>query len=155
MELGDSSDDDDFLVVVNENSEPSYPHLIIAPASVISNWEREFERFAPQLNVVKYHGSMNERMEIQTELRKFLPTGRKPKGGAALDVILAPITYFQQEKSDDRSFLRKFKYDYLVVDEAHLLKNARGMRYKSLDKFSTLHRLLLTVSFVRDYSLAS
>jgi SWI/SNF-related matrix-associated actin-dependent regulator 1 of chromatin subfamily A len=32
----------------------------------------------------------------------------------------------------------------LVVDEAHILKNARGMRYKSLDRFSTKHRLLLT-----------
>jgi SWI/SNF-related matrix-associated actin-dependent regulator 1 of chromatin subfamily A len=123
------------------------PHLVIAPASVLSNWKREFEKFAPHLNVVKYHGSKKEREQLQEELRVHLPR-KVPQGKRRFvdppDVILAPITYFQLEKSDDRSFLRKFRYGYLVVDEAHLLKNARGTRYKTLDKFSTEHRLLLT-----------
>jgi len=59
-------------------------------------------------------------------------------------VVLAPITYFQKEKSDDRSFLRKFAWSYLIVDEAHMLKNNRGSRYKNLDRFESEHRLLLT-----------
>lgn len=146
MELKDS-DEDDSVVEVDQDFEPSHPHLVIAPASVVSNWELEFQKFAPQLNIVKYHGSMKERIEIQAKLKRFLPGGRKPNG-ATLDVILAPVTYFQQEKSDDRYFLSRFKYNYMVVDEAHLLKNARGMRYRSLDRFSTMHRLLLTVSLV-------
>lgn len=140
LELNDS---DDVEEITDQNVSP---HLVIAPASVVSNWELEFKKFAPHLNVVKYHGSMKERLDIQDRLRQFLPSGRKKSnGGTTLDVILAPVTYFQQEKSDDRAFLRKFKYDYMVVDEAHLLKNARGMRYRSLDRFSTMHRLLLTV----------
>lgn len=61
-----------------------------------------------------------------------------------LDVILAPVTYFQKEKSDDRKFLNKFQFDYLVVDEAHMLKNAQSIRYKMLDRMGTSHRLLLT-----------
>lgn len=61
-----------------------------------------------------------------------------------MDVILAPVTYFQKEKSDDRRFLNKFRFDYLVVDEAHMLKNAQSTRYRMLDKISTQHRLLLT-----------
>ena len=85
---------------------------MIAPSSVLSNWEREFETFGPQLRVVKYHGSMDERVDIQDGLRRYL-TGQSTD----VDVILAPVTYFQKEKSDDRAFLRKFKYDYLVVDE--------------------------------------
>jgi SWI/SNF-related matrix-associated actin-dependent regulator of chromatin subfamily A containing DEAD/H box 1 len=123
------------------------PHLIIAPASVLSNWEREFQNFAPHLNVVKYHGTMAERLELQDTLRIHLPGKELALHRSQiepLDVILSPVTYFQQEKSDDRSFLRTFRYDYLVVDEAHLLKNARGSRYKNLDRFSTKHRLLLT-----------
>lgn len=144
MELLDSDDDKRAKAVGVDAFVQSLPHLVIAPASVVSNWELEFKKFSPHLRVVKYHGCMEERIQIQRELRGFLPGGNKPQG-AAVDVILAPVTYFQQERSDDRVFLRKFKYDYMVVDEAHLLKNARGMRYKSLDRFSTLHRLLLTV----------
>lgn len=85
---------------------------------------------------------MNEREGIQEELRQYLPNGQSK--GRKLDVILAPVTYFQKEKSDDRRFLNKFKFDYLVVDEAHMLKNSQSLRYKMLDKVSTRHRLLLT-----------
>lgn len=38
------------------NSTLYRPHLVVAPASVVSNWEREFEIFAPHLRVVRYHG---------------------------------------------------------------------------------------------------
>lgn len=124
--------------------DPIKPHLIITPASVLANWEKEFKKFAPHLNVLRYHGSMDERREFQTEMRHHLPGSLSKRNCRPIDVILAPVTYFQKEKSDDRTFLRRFKYDYLVVDEAHLLKNARGTRYQSLNKFATDHRLLLT-----------
>lgn len=124
-----------------EKPKASNPHLIVVPASVLSNWVIEFEKFAPHLNVVKYHGS--EREEIKEYLRQFL-NGKAERRGESLDVILAPITYFQKEKSDDRSFLRKFKFDYLVCDEAHLLKNHQGQRYRNLDRFRSDHRLLLS-----------
>jgi SWI/SNF-related matrix-associated actin-dependent regulator 1 of chromatin subfamily A len=143
----DEDDDDDSVAVVNGSGNGDGPHLVIAPASVLSNWAREFENFAPHLNVIKYHGSQAERREQQEQLRPHLAgreASRRHLGVEPVDVILAPITYFQKEKSDDRSFLRKFNYDYLVVDEAHVLKNPGGIRYKSLDKFSTKHRLLLT-----------
>eukprot|EP00934_Nitzschia_sp_Nitz4_P007849 Nitzschia sp. Nitz4//scaffold2_size372955//31330//34835//NITZ4_000361-RA/size372955-augustus-gene-0.353-mRNA-1//1//CDS//3329546590//7839//frame0 len=123
----------------------SKPHLIAVPVSVLPNWMREFSTFAPELNVVKYHGSLAEREEIQDTLRDYLPrvVGGKPRKNS-LDVILAPVTYFQKEKSDDRRFLNKFKFDYLVVDEAHMLKNSQSLRYRMLDRVSTQHRLLLT-----------
>lgn len=150
LELLDNSDDESVGMArpKRDDSRPSnattHPHLVIAPSSVLSNWMIEFEKFAPDLKVVKYHGTMDERLHIQHELRQFLP-GKKRLPGAELDVVLAPITYFQKEKSDDRSFLRKFGWDYMIVDEGHVLKNAKGLRYKSLDSFSTMHRLLLTV----------
>lgn len=147
IDLTDSEDERNDKKQSIEEESMDYPHLVVAPASVLSNWEREFERFAPHLNVVKYHGSMNERSELQEDLRIYLPSNRaarKKHKVTPLDVILVPITYFQKEKSDDRSFLRRFNYHYMVVDEAHLLKNAKGLRYKSLDRFTTLHRLLLT-----------
>jgi len=92
-------------------------------------------------STTRYHGSQNEREEIKDELWEYLP-GNKSQG--LLDVILAPVTYYQKEKSDDRRFLNKFRYDYMVVDEAHMLKNSRSTRYRMLDRVKTRHRLLLT-----------
>lgn len=128
------------------------PHLIVAPASVISNWENEFHKFAPQLNVVKYHGTLQERQDMQKDMMLRIPNSKavdgkkkaRPSIDNNIDIVLASVTYFQKEQSDDRSFLRRFRYEYVVVDEAHLLKNARGIRYKSLDKMISNHRLLLT-----------
>lgn len=124
------------------------PHLIVAPASVVTNWEREFHKFAPHMKVVKYYGSIEERNEIQHYVRSCLgSSGANDKDSSfdnRVDVILCPVTTFEKEKGDDRSFLRSFKYEYLVVDEAHLLKNARGNRYKQLQKVKSNHRLLLT-----------
>lgn len=117
------------------------PHIIIVPASVLSNWQNEFKKVCPSLLVVKYHGTMNERCEIKEELRKSLPSSFNKK---PLDVVLTTFSYFSSEKSDDRSFLKKFSFDYMVVDEAHCLKNPKGSRYKNMDKFNTEHRLLLT-----------
>jgi len=104
---------------------------------------REFETFAPHMKVIKYHGSMAEREVIQDELQKHLP-GRRQYPDDCLDALLVPVTYYQKEKSDDRRFLNKFKFDYLVVDEAHMLKNSLSTRYKMLNKLNTQHRLLLT-----------
>jgi SWI/SNF-related matrix-associated actin-dependent regulator of chromatin subfamily A containing DEAD/H box 1 len=123
------------------------PHIVVAPSSVISNWEREFHSFAPQLKVLKYHGSQEERLLLQDQLMGHLPSRSKARQRGLVDlvdVVLVPINYFQKEKSDDRVFLRKINYNYLVLDEAHVLKNAKGLGYKSLDRFKTKHRLLLT-----------
>lgn len=90
----------------------------------------------------RYHGSQAEREQIQEELRQYLPTNNSKT--KTLDVILVPVTYYQKEKSDDRKFLNKFRFNYLVVDEAHMLKNAQSTRYRMLDRIKTQHRLLLT-----------
>lgn len=118
------------------------PHLIVVPSSVLTNWQNEFEKFCPEMNVVKYHGGLKERAEIQRVLRDHLPGGRNQD--EHIDVILTTFSYFSSEKDADRAFLKKFKVEYLIVDEAHCLKNPNGARYQNLDKFKTSHRLLLT-----------
>jgi SWI/SNF-related matrix-associated actin-dependent regulator 1 of chromatin subfamily A len=104
---------------------------------------REFEIFAPHMKVIKYHGSLKEREQVQDEMQNYLP-GRRHYPQGYLDALLVPVTYYQKEKSDDRRFINKFQFDYLVVDEAHMLKNSLSTRYKMLNKVKTQHRLLLT-----------
>jgi SNF2 family DNA or RNA helicase len=46
-------DEDDVIDVDKEQPEPHSVHLIVVPVSVLPNWVREFENFAPELKVVK------------------------------------------------------------------------------------------------------
>mmetsp|Transcript_4237 Transcript_4237/g.9611 ORF Transcript_4237/g.9611 Transcript_4237/m.9611 type:complete len:585 (-) Transcript_4237:488-2242(-) len=124
----------------NKSSNDQRPHLIVVPASVLSNWMNEFKKFAPDMIVVKYYGNQAEREVIRGDMDANYVHGNEP-----LDVVLTTFSYFSSDSNKgDRSFLRKFEFDYLVVDEGHTLKNPKGLRYMNLNKFQTSHRLLLT-----------
>lgn len=47
-----------------ENRDIAGPFLVVAPSSVVPNWESEFTRWAPALRVVAFRGTAEERMRI-------------------------------------------------------------------------------------------
>lgn len=106
------------------------PHLIVVPTSVILNWEMEFKRFAPGFKVLTYYGSPQQRKQ-------------KRKGWNTPDTFHVCITSYQLVVQDHAVFRRK-KWQYMILDEAHNIKNFRSQRWRSLLNFNTEHRLLLT-----------
>lgn len=74
------------------------PHLVLVPASTLENWHREFERFAPDIDVESYYGSQAERAGIRDHLKKRFRKGN-------LEVVLT--SYTQVASADDLSFFRK------------------------------------------------
>lgn len=125
--------------------DPLHPHLIIVPVSVLKNWMNEIEMWCPDLSVECYHGTQEEREDLRNQLEEHMPKNRKKRRPThPLDAIIAPSTYFSKESSEDRKFLCRFNYSYLVVDEAHILKSATSTRYQQLNKVKAEHRLLLT-----------
>lgn len=67
-------------------------------------------------------------------------TGHNPP-----DVILSTYTIFEREASkSDRSFMYSLCFEYLVLDEAHCIKNAQSSRFVNLNMLKTKHRLLLS-----------
>ncbi|KAJ1020725.1 hypothetical protein NDA16_004117 [Ustilago loliicola] len=131
------------------------PHLVVAPSSVLENWDREFRFFAPTINVRKYYGSMKDRVELREDLAE----------DPDLEVILT--TYDMAAGGpQDHSFLRKFGrrgcgrneckpgcdekgcraggFEVCVFDEGHMLKNRKSQKYDKLLKLKTRWRLLLT-----------
>ena len=44
------------------------PYLVVAPLSTLSNWRREFERWAPDIPVILYHGTPDERAELRPQI---------------------------------------------------------------------------------------
>jgi len=109
------------------------PHLVICPASVVSNWERELTTWLPSLNVVVYHGSQREREELRCQ------------DTSEWDVVLSTYTLFERDSSKpDRNFLRQFDFQVMALDEAHSIKNAGTSKYRKLLQMSCTRRILLT-----------
>ncbi|ODV96793.1 hypothetical protein PACTADRAFT_84091 [Pachysolen tannophilus NRRL Y-2460] len=106
------------------------PHLIIVPTSVMLNWEMEFKRFAPGFKVMTYYGNPQQRKE-------------KRKGWNKPDSFHVCITSYQLVIQDHQAFRRK-KWRYMILDEAHNIKNFRSQRWQALLNFNTENRLLLT-----------
>lgn len=106
------------------------PHLIVVPSSVILNWEREFHRFMPGCKVLTYYGSQADRKA-------------KRKGWDAENAFQVCITSYQIAIADQH-ILRRKNWHYMVLDEAHLIKNYRSQRWQTLLTFKSARRLLLT-----------
>jgi SNF2 family DNA or RNA helicase len=96
--------------------------LVIAPAALLENWERELARFAPSLSVSRYHGA-GRRLEKDRH-----------------DVFLT--TY--QTAVRDASWLEKQTFSLLIVDEAHLMKNADTQISQTVKKLRPQFRLALS-----------
>ncbi len=85
--------------------------------------------------VVTYYGTQNERAMLRYELR----------AGLCPDVILSTYTIFERESNkSDRAFMNSLQFEYLVLDEAHCIKNAQSSRFTNLNMLKTKHRLLLS-----------
>jgi SWI/SNF-related matrix-associated actin-dependent regulator 1 of chromatin subfamily A len=78
--------------------------LIANSASTLENWIREFDKFAPEIDVQTYYGTQAERAGLRSDLKRKFRSGK-------LEVVLA--SYTQVTSADDLSFFRK-KIDFLV-----------------------------------------
>jgi helicase SWR1 len=106
------------------------PHLVVAPTSVMLNWEVEFKKFLPGFKILSYYGSQKERKE-------------KRKGWNTENSFNVCITSYQLILADQH-ILRRKAWKYLVLDEAHHIKNFRSQRWQTLLGFNSQRRLLLT-----------
>ncbi|WVR06838.1 hypothetical protein IAU60_003874 [Kwoniella sp. DSM 27419] len=105
-------------------------HLIIVPTSVILNWEMEFKKFLPGMKVLTYYGNQKERKE-------------KRIGWHTENAWQVCITSYQIVLADQHIFRRK-SWCYMILDEAHNIKNFRSQRWQTLLGFKAQRRLLLT-----------
>ncbi|MFT3715768.1 MAG: DEAD/DEAH box helicase [Gordonia sp. (in: high G+C Gram-positive bacteria)] len=108
---------------LREPADGAAPALVVCPMSVIGNWQRELERFAPALRVVVHHGADRD-------------TGRI----ADADVVLTTFATLTR----DREVMAERPWDLLVVDEAQHVKNVRTAAAKALRTLDVRRRIALT-----------
>lgn len=106
------------------------PHLVIVPTSVMLNWEMEFKKWCPGFKILAYYGTQDERK-------------RKRQGWNNDDIWNVCITSYQLVLQDQQVFKRR-KWHYMILDEAHNIKNFKSQRWQTLLGFNTRARLLLT-----------
>ncbi|CAN6459733.1 unnamed protein product [Victoria cruziana] len=152
MGLGKTIQSIAFLASLFE--EKLFPHLVVAPLSTLRNWEREFATWAPHMNVVLYVGSANARNVIRqhefyfpkSKLKKlkkkkrYTDVMKNKQDKVKFDVLL---TSYEMINMDTGS-LKPIKWECMIVDEGHRLKNKDSKLFNSLKLYSTNHRILLT-----------
>lgn len=122
-----------FLAYLREHLGMHRHHLVIVPASTLDNWEREFDVWCPEIRLLQYYGTQEHRAQIRFYV------ARNPE---KVDVVLT--TYNVAQNPEDRRLFKKIKFEYLIFDEAHMLKNMKSSRYQSLIKIKSKRRILLT-----------
>ncbi|KAI7739904.1 hypothetical protein M8C21_011145 [Ambrosia artemisiifolia] len=125
-----------FLAHLAEEKNIWGPFLVVAPASVLSNWVDEISRFCPDLKALPYWGGIQER----TVLRKNINPKRLYRREAGFHIL---VTSYQLLVSDEKYF-RRVKWQYMVLDEAQAIKSSTSIRWKTLLSFNCRNRLLLT-----------
>merc|ERR1712110_720172 len=118
------------------------PFLVVAPLSTICNWQKEFNRFAPKLPVVRYHGTSKQREELRAA---HLTEEIDIKGVFSEKRTTKNIFITSYEICmNDRYHFHKVLWKYIVVDEGHRLKNTNCRLIKELRLYTSANRLLLT-----------
>ncbi|AWB43258.1 ATP-dependent helicase [Paenibacillus sp. CAA11] len=116
------------ITTVLDREKRSAPCLIVCPTSLLGNWQRELQRFAPQLKVYVHHGTNRLHGEAFEEAWR------------SCDVVLT--TY--QLAGRDAGELRQPEWSTIVLDEAQYIKNFGTKQAQSVMKLNSSHRIAMT-----------
>ncbi|TDB67332.1 DEAD/DEAH box helicase [Arundinibacter roseus] len=114
-----------FLLLQREKHPENNTNLLVVPTSLIHNWLEEIEKFAPSLRVQVLHG----------------PARARSSAGFA-DYELLLTTY--GTLLSDIFFLKKFVFNYVVLDESQNIKNISSQRYKAARLLQARNRIVLS-----------
>lgn len=133
--------------------------MILAPVSVLRTWQSEFAKWSPSIRLVIYY-------EMAKNARRHALLSFQSRGGillttynmlvSGIQVIAADQHYHQTEpstwlsSSDPQFYARAFTYDYIILDEAHRIKNPSTQVAKAVRTLNCHHRLLLTGTAVQN-----
>lgn len=125
MGLGKTAQTLAHLLLEKQSGRMDKPSLVVLPTSLIFNWKREAERFAPQLKLLSLHGKTRS---------KHFHTIREH------DVILTTYPLLWR----DIEVLAEHEYHLLILDEAQTVKNVSSRAAQAVRKLNARHRLCLT-----------
>uniref|UniRef100_A0A7S4BGX6 Uncharacterized protein n=1 Tax=Chrysotila carterae TaxID=13221 RepID=A0A7S4BGX6_CHRCT len=131
MGLGKTLQTISLLAYLKEARGINGPHIVITPKSTLGNWYNEVTRWCPSLRAFKLHGDKEQRNRAKQEFLE--KTG-------CFDVCITTYEVCISEKAA----LKKFVWRYLIIDEAHRIKNESSVLSQAVREFPSHFRLLIT-----------
>jgi SWI/SNF-related matrix-associated actin-dependent regulator of chromatin subfamily A member 5 len=106
------------------------PHIVIVPKSTLDNWRREINRWTPEVSCLVLQGDKEIRGQLIND--RLL--------SCDFDVCITSYEMVLREKTH----LKKFAWEYIIIDEAHRIKNEESMLSQIIRLFNSRNRLLVT-----------
>jgi SNF2 family DNA or RNA helicase len=103
------------------------PSLVIAPTSVVQNWINESQRFTPSLNVKRFGGSTEQRVQMMLDLKAF-------------DLIICTYGLLKTEVD----LIARQNWNIVVLDEAQNIKNHTTQAAKAAVRLKSKFRFVTT-----------
>ncbi|OPC64743.1 DNA helicase [Elizabethkingia bruuniana] len=100
-------------------------NLVVLPTSLLFNWQEELAKFAPSVKVLTHYGA--DRQKSTADFQKY-------------EVILTTYGMLLS----DITFLKKFRFNYIFLDESQTIKNPNSERYKAARLLQSRNRIALT-----------
>ena len=108
------------------------PSLVVAPTSVVPNWEAEVELHAPGLTKLRYHGAQREKLHKEFD---------------NADLVITSYAILRR----DAEILCDVDWNFVVLDEAQAIKNAATMTARTTRKLKARRRLALTGTLLENH----
>jgi len=109
------------------------PHIVITPKSTLANWSNEFKRWCPSLSTICLIGTQDQRNEL-------IRTHMSNPSHNNWNVLITSYECVIKEKAT----LKKYSWKYLIIDEAHRIKNEKSKLSEIVREFKSKNRLLIT-----------
>ncbi|PIA13244.1 hypothetical protein COEREDRAFT_67293, partial [Coemansia reversa NRRL 1564] len=116
-----------------------FPFLVVAPTTLVGNWAREFATWAPELVVAQLSGRAACRAE-QLAHTIF----RREHGRRDLKCHVVLTSYEAACNAEATTALASVRWQAMVVDEGHRLKNDAARTFRALRRFGARQRVVLT-----------
>lgn len=130
MGLGKTLQTISFLGYLRYVKKINGPFLVLVPKSTLDNWQREFNKWTPEVEAVVLQGDKETRNDMINNVIKE----------AKFDVLITSYEIVIREKNA----LKKFAWQYIVIDEAHRIKNEQSALSQIIRLFYSKNRLLIT-----------
>ena len=101
------------------------PTLVIAPTTVVFNWEAEIQKFAPTLSCLKLQGG--ERKQFFKKIPEY-------------DVVITSYALLRR----DIAKLKDINFRYIILDESQNIKNATSQTAQAVKQLNSQHKLALS-----------
>ena len=104
--------------------------LLVIPASLISNWVNEIQRFSPNIVFFVAHPEAHPTKKVEAKDKRFLDSQ---------DLVITTYTLAQKYR-----WLQSYSWAYVILDEAQAIKNPGTKQTRAIKKYTAQNRIIMT-----------